>query len=1029
MKPTVIFILCVFLIFRGIGFAGNTISDSTNILDLQNQLQSTPNENKSVIFNNLSSLVLPLDSEKSFAYADSALKIAVKYQDTIEMLNSLKNKAEALFILDRFDEAAKLFEEAFNFAKIKGKDTLMAKLMYSQGLAYYNMNAVAKAEDKLLEAEKNTRKLNLVQELAESCFFLGAIYADKGNYSEALNWYYQSLDEAKLVNSEQLIADIYNNVGIVYQDLGSYEKALKNYSELLQIAQKTGNKRRISFAYNNIGIVYYDWGKKEKALEYYQKSQQIDEELGDQAGIADYYNNVGIIYDDWGQSDLAIGYYTKAIEIYNSFNNLEGIANAVNNLGESLASLGQYDKAIEKLNESLAIEQKLGSPFGVANSYHTIGNIYFNKGDTKQAIIYNDKCLHLADSIGMAQLQMIANELNFKIYAKTGNFKKALEYYQLFEQQKDSIYNDRFHQRIIDVQIEKEAEKNEQLRDLANKELIKKEQSISVQRIYLFIILILMLVFGVLVYFDFRNKNKNNRKLSDMNSMLLEHQKELSETLDSLTKSESKYRHLVENSPNGILYLDAEGNILEINKKLMEVLFVKDQEEFKKINALDFQPLKDIGIANDLHKCIAEKKIIYNEGFFENQLGENVFLKFLVFPVMNNKKEVVSLIVHVEDVTPVLIENRKRKDMEIMYRILVENSLQALLIVQEMRLIFANSKMEELTQYSIDELQAKGRRWVDILIHPKDFKRAFNNIRNGLGGKENQAKYQYEIIRRDGQIRHMETLTSIVNYKGKPAMIIVAIDITERLLAKNSLEKSESRLRELNAMKDKFFSIIAHDLKNPFNAILGFSSLLNEAYDNFTDAQRKEFIKNICTSSENTFKLLQNLLEWSRTQTGKIDFFPNYFMLDKIIQEIQTLMMPVFTNKEVQLVNSVPKDLKVYADSNMIRFVVRNLLSNAYKFTYSKQGRVEISAKQNKNNVEVWVKDNGVGITKETQKQIFRVDNQVKTSGTNNESGSGLGLILCKEFVEKNGGKLAVESELGNGSIFSFNLPVSKPEN
>jgi signal transduction histidine kinase len=291
-------------------------------------------------------------------------------------------------------------------------------------------------------------------------------------------------------------------------------------------------------------------------------------------------------------------------------------------------------------------------------------------------------------------------------------------------------------------------------------------------------------------------------------------------------------------------------------------------------------------------------------------------------------------------------------------------------------------------------------------------------------GQKTPTSSQFKYIRKDGKVRWIETLGSIIDYNGNHAVLVVAVDITERKETESILIESEKQLQNVNAMKDKFFSIIAHDLKNPFNAIMGFSNLLFEAYDNFDEKQRKTFIKNICEASEGTYKLLQNLLEWSRTQTGNIDFNPVNVYLNPLIKENISIVKSAVDNKKMKISSSIPPRTRVFADENMIKTVVRNLLSNAIKFT-KPGGEINISAVKNEESVEVCVSDTGVGVENKNLKRLFRIDDQYKTLGTNEEQGSGLGLILCKEFVEKNGGQIWAESEYGIGSKFKFTLPVS----
>jgi len=239
-----------------------------------------------------------------------------------------------------------------------------------------------------------------------------------------------------------------------------------------------------------------------------------------------------------------------------------------------------------------------------------------------------------------------------------------------------------------------------------------------------------------------------------------------------------------------------------------------------------------------------------------------------------------------------------------------------------------------------------------------------------------------------------------------------------------NVHKLNTELKEVNATKDKFFSILAHDLKNPFNSLIVLTSLLLEEFDTFTQEERKQFIRQIKDSSENTFALLQNLLEWASTQTGKTKLMKEKIDLSEILEEIITLLKPTANNKKISIYSNIPGNTFVYADKNMVLTVFLNLVSNAVKFTPN-NGKVEIKSIVENQHIKIQVEDNGVGISPENMKKLFRLDQKIQTKGTDKETGTGLGLILCKEFVEKNNGKIWAESKEGKGSRFYFSLPKS----
>lgn len=250
----------------------------------------------------------------------------------------------------------------------------------------------------------------------------------------------------------------------------------------------------------------------------------------------------------------------------------------------------------------------------------------------------------------------------------------------------------------------------------------------------------------------------------------------------------------------------------------------------------------------------------------------------------------------------------------------------------------------------------------------------------------------------------------------------LAWDIAEKKLSAEALKKSESSLKELNATKDKFFSIIAHDLKSPFNNIIGFSDLLKEEVRSLDVKDIENYATIISSAANQTLQLLDNLLHWAMMQQGRMDFELRNLLLREITSEVFDLLTEAAKQKTILLNNNIPEMTIINADENMIKTTIRNLVSNALKFTRS-GGSVEITAKFIENEILVSVTDTGVGISQENIGKLFNVGSSFSTRGTDNEKGTGLGLILCKEFIEKHGGRIWVESEVGKGSKFSFAIP------
>lgn len=356
-------------------------------------------------------------------------------------------------------------------------------------------------------------------------------------------------------------------------------------------------------------------------------------------------------------------------------------------------------------------------------------------------------------------------------------------------------------------------------------------------------------------------------------------------------------------------------------------------------------------------------------------------------------------------------------------------------ILRRIGMVMIDLKLfDRATQYLDDALQLA--TVIDNKVQQRDIYLAYTNFYNQTGNtgiaftfhkkytqlseeiasetssrrlQEMQSRYELEKKEREAEIFRLRN----VELTNKNQLI------TEQ---NGRLETLNDELRETNATKDKFFSIIAHDLKNPFNAIELTSELLHQNFDLLDEEKRKKFISNIYENSVRISALLADLLTWARSQQGRIPFNPEMLDVNAIVQTTVFLQKGPAEKKQINLVNQIPENTNAFADSNMVTTVIRNLVSNAIKFTPD-GGVITISAVDLGNDLtEVSVRDTGVGIKEEDKAKLFKLENQHTTLGTNQEKGTGLGLIMCREFVEKNGGTIDVDSVEGQGSRFHFTL-------
>jgi signal transduction histidine kinase len=281
------------------------------------------------------------------------------------------------------------------------------------------------------------------------------------------------------------------------------------------------------------------------------------------------------------------------------------------------------------------------------------------------------------------------------------------------------------------------------------------------------------------------------------------------------------------------------------------------------------------------------------------------------------------------------------------------------------------------------------------------------------------AKTEIEHIIKGFEIGAVDYITKPFNSRELIARVNTHLELKA---ARDTILLQKEELKKANAAKDKFFSIISHDLGNLFNVLIGFGSILIKKNSRLTLDQKGEFIQTMLESSKQGHNLLTNLLAWSKSQTKGITSNPTLLKLQPVINDNIELFNSQVSSKNIMLSSSVAEDIIVFADKDMLNTVIRNLLSNAIKFT-SETGKIEISSKQQENAVEISISDTGIGISPQDIDKIFRIDINHNTIGTAEEKGSGLGLILCKEFVERIGGNIWIESEEGKGSTVYIRLP------
>lgn len=520
-----------------------------------------------------------------------------------------------------------------------------------------------------------------------------------------------------------------------------------------------------------------------------------------------------------------------------------------------------------------------------------------------------------------------------------------------------------------------------------------------------------------------------------------------------IIESENLLESLMDNTDDYIWFVDSNFHLTAFNKNFYYFIFMRYS---KKINIGDdfLAIFKDDEVnfwKNCLEKALKGEKF-KDEISFDNY--ENGYYRVYFNPVKNKLNEIVAVSVYAQNISESKLAEEKMLKSELLSQSILSTSPDGIVTTElDGTISFASDKFIEMVgNINIEELF--GKKLCDFVYY--DDQEKFNENLNELSKGKHCNSYIFRLKKGNDSIFYVESKIDVIrNEENLPIQILFIIrDITDRIEAElerekllqdiaysrdqieqeaaryvelnNQLYESEKKLEELNNAKDKLFSIIGHDLKNPFITLLGFSEILVEDYDELSDDEKKEYIKIIYDTARNTQKLLENLLSWSRAQSGRLQINLEALSIKNVIKENIELVKSQAEKKSIKINTFINSSLMVYADKNLLDTIIRNLLTNAIKFT-GENGMVTVRTEDEDGFVKVSVEDTGIGLSDEDLKKLFRIDVNNKEIGNSEEKGTGLGLILCKEFCEKQGGKIWVESQLGKGSKFYFTIPIYKP--
>lgn len=500
----------------------------------------------------------------------------------------------------------------------------------------------------------------------------------------------------------------------------------------------------------------------------------------------------------------------------------------------------------------------------------------------------------------------------------------------------------------------------------------------------------------------------------------------LSMTKIALQKSEERFRTIFEKSTSAILLLETDSTVSMVNDAYLQMTGFNREDVIGKSWTKLVHPseLERLSVYNS--KRIEQSPDVPDnyEFLFITKNGEvRSGIMSIFYDIIINQ-----IVASITDITQRIEMEVSLRESQEKYRNLIEIQGEGLCIVDaEEQFIFTNPAADRIM--GVPEGMLVGRKLSEFVSATTEM---LIKNQTKLRMEGSQSTYEIEFIRPDGEKRVMLiTATPTFNANGVfESSLGVFMDITDRKSIENELKKNESELKALNTTKDKLFSIIAHDLRGPIGTSADLLEVMIESYESYTTEEQLKMLEILKNSAKSTYNLLETLLNWTIVQTGSLVFKPELLNLTKCIEEIVNNLVPTALSKNITLLYEPEDEIYSYADLNMIQTIFRNLIGNAIKYTF-RGGTIEVKATNLSNSTEIIISDSGMGMDEETRKNLFLPNKQISKYGTENEKGTGLGLILCKEFIEKHGGKINVESQLGKGSRFIFDIPQlhSRDEN
>lgn len=705
-----------------------------------------------------------------------------------------------------------------------------------------------------------------------------------------------------------------------------------------------------------------------KALEYAKQGEQLSRMIEYPEGLADSLTLSAIIHYEGSRYDEALKFYLASLEVYRKHDLKKGIAKTLYNTAALYLDKGNYDKAMDALIRARDVYEQIDDKSGMININNILGIIYNSRGQFVKALEYYNRSLQISREINDRKTMAVCYNNIGTLYQEQGYFSKAMEnFMKTLEIHEQMDFKNGMAAAYFNIASVYQATK-EYEEALANY-----HKSLDIYR-------------------QSGDRRAIGNTLNNIGSIYYE-KREFQRALETLEKALNIHREIGSRPAEAkVLYtLAGVYRHLENYSRALE-LFAKAKIIYSQLNNKMGLADVDTGIGSCYAFLGRNKKAvtvlaralnIAREIDYPPAIKKSSAYLHNVYAAMNRHRDAYRTHLLFKSVSDKLKNDREVK------------KLTKLELQYEFRTIQREMELEQKKEVMAKETEIKKQRFL---------RHAYFSGFLLMG------------------------LIAIAIYGGfhvKRKTNLMLAEHQQEILAQTvELELANTELKELNATKDKFFSIIAHDLKNPFSALIGSLKTLVTDFESFDKKEVKELLQITHESSEVTYSLLENLLLWSRNQTGKIQNNPEPVLINEAVETAISLVRNHAIEKSIEIENRIENGESVYTDKKMLQLILRNLISNAVKYTPN-GGSVHVETRRLNGSLEIKVTDTGIGIAEEDIEKLFRMDTHFSRTGTADEQGTGLGLILCKEFIEMNKGTIDVESRVGEGSTFIISLPSS----